>query len=126
MLIAAAVTIVVAGLAASLRTPAAHPSVSRAMGTCWIYGVYTAVHQPARTGYAHSGVGCDPDFPVYYWRIKFINDGGSALMTADGYYDDWAYYNTPEVSCAGAYVRANMFLNVNGSASSDTEGRQYC
>jgi hypothetical protein len=120
------VAVAVSALLAVFGTQSAKPATARTMGTCWISSTYTAVHPSTRSGYADSTVICDPGYPTYAWTLKFINDAGSALMTSSGYFDDSDAYSTPEVGCAGAYVRANMYINVGGTGKSDTEGRQAC
>jgi hypothetical protein len=56
-----------------------------------------------------------------------VNRAGNALITKTGSYGGGPQsWNTPTVSCAGAWVHTFLYINVVGAGKSDTSGDTYC
>ncbi|MDX6543258.1 MAG: hypothetical protein QOK32_861 [Gaiellaceae bacterium] len=84
---------------------------------------YAIVDSSTRRGY---GVGAVYNSCSSGWdyTIKLINHAGSTLngSTRIGTSSGSQIVNGPEVSCAGAYVRAFFYINVGGTGKSYTTG----
>jgi hypothetical protein len=80
-----------------------------------------------RTGYADGWIWCGLPRPAYTYTIRMVNRAGSALITRTGAYGGGSqFWNTPTVSCAGAWVHTFLYINVEGAGKSDTSGDTYC
>jgi len=80
-----------------------------------------------RTGYADGYVWCGLPRPAYTYTIRMVNRAGNALITKTGSYGGGSQsWNTPTVSCAGAWVHTFLYINVVGVGKSDTSGDTYC
>jgi hypothetical protein len=103
----------------------AHPS--RLFATCTPDAQLPVVFTGSRTGYADGYVGCGSPPPAYTYTIRMVNRAGSALITKTGSYGGGTQsWNTPTVSCAGAWVHTFLYINVVGAGKSDTTGDIYC
>ena len=100
---------------------------SRLFATCTPYAQIPVVFTGNRTGYADGYVGCGSPPPAYTYTIRMVNRAGSALITKTGSYGGGTQsWNTPTVSCAGAWVHTFLYINVVGAGKSDTSGDTYC
>jgi hypothetical protein len=118
--------VVVCGLV--LLVPTGAPArTSRILATCTPYAHVPVVFSGSRTGYAAGYVGCGSPPPAYTYTIRMVNRAGNALITKTGSYGGGTQsWNTPTVSCAGAWVHTFLYINVVGAGKSDTSGDTYC
>lgn len=72
------------------------------------------------TGQAYGQVQCSAQ-SSYYWENSLRNHAGSSLITASGYYIDSTPVSTPAVTCTGAIVHGFLYVNDNGTGSSNTD-----
>jgi len=111
-----------------LLVPTAAPGrTSRLLATCTPDAQVPVVHTATRTGYADGYVLCGSPPPAYTYTIRMVNRAGSALITKTASYGGGTQsWNTPTVSCAGAWVHTFLYINVVGTGKSDTSGDRYC
>jgi hypothetical protein len=126
--IATSVALFAAVSSAVLLVPTGAPAhTSRLFATCTPYAQLPVVFHGSRTGYADGYVGCGSPPPAYTYTIRMVNRAGSALITKTGSYGGGTQsWNTPTVSCAGAWVHTFLYINVVGAGKSDTSGDTYC
>jgi hypothetical protein len=100
---------------------------TRVLATCTPDAKTPWVYTGSRTGYAFGYVWCGSPAPAYTYTIRMVNRAGSALITKTGSYGGGSQsWNTPTVSCAGAWVHTFLYINVVGAGKSDTSGDTYC
>jgi hypothetical protein len=111
-----------------LLVPTGAPArTSRILATCTPDARVPVVFTGSRTGYADGYVWCGSPPPAYTYTIRMVNRAGSALITKTGSYGGGSQsWNTPTVSCAGAWVHTFLYINVVGAGKSDTSGDRYC
>jgi hypothetical protein len=111
-----------------LAVPTGAPArTSHILATCTPYAHVPVVFSGSRTGYAAGYVGCGSPPPAYTYTIRMVNRAGNALITKTGSYGVGTQsWNTPTVSCAGAWVHTFLYINVVGAGKSDTSGDTYC
>jgi hypothetical protein len=108
-----------------LLVPTGAPA--RIFATCTPDARVPIVFSGSRTGYADGYVWCGSPFPAYTYTIRMVNRAGNALITKTGSYGGGSQsWNTPTVSCAGAWVHTFLYINVVGAGKSDTSGDRYC
>jgi hypothetical protein len=99
---------------------------TRVFATCTPDARVPVVYTGSRTGYADGYVWCGA-YLSYTYTIRMVNRAGSALITKTGSYGGGTQsWNTPTVSCAGAWVHTFLYINVGGAGKSDTSGDTYC
>jgi hypothetical protein len=111
-----------------LLVPSGAPAgMKRISATCTPDARIPVVFSGSRTGYADAYVGCGSPPPAYTYTIRMVNRAGNALITETGSYGGGTQsWNTPTVSCAGAWVHTFLYINVVGAGKSDTSGDTYC
>lgn len=93
---------------------------ARTQSTCDPYAYYPWVGVND-TGAADGDASCGSGAPSYYYTIELKNRAGSALATSSGGpVSGTGFFYTSVVSCAGAYVRAFLYINVGGQGKSHT------
>lgn len=127
-LIAASSAALVAVCCLVLLVPAGAPArTARVSTTCTPDARGPTVFSGSRTGYASGYVWCGWPPPAYTYTMRMVNRAGSALITKTGAYGGGTQsWNTPTVSCAGAWVHTFLYINVVGAGKSDTSGDTYC
>jgi hypothetical protein len=97
------------------------------LATCTPDARVPDVFTGSRTGFAYGYVWCGSPPPAYSYTIRMVNRAGNALITKTGSYGGGSQsWNTPTVSCAGAWVHTFLYINVVGAGKSDTSGDTYC
>jgi hypothetical protein len=111
-----------------LLVPAGAPArTARLSATCSPDARVPTVFSGSRTGFGNGYVWCGWPPPTYGYTIRMVNRAGSALITKTGWYGGGSQsWNTPTVSCAGAWVHTFLYINVSGAGKSDTSGDTYC
>lgn len=99
---------------------------ARVLASCYPYAWQPIVfgnHQ----SYGSSAASCDSGAPSYYYTVKLINRAGNDLaVSSGGPVSGTSFPETATVSCAGAYVRSFLYINVGGQGKSDTSGEADC
>ena len=111
-----------------LIVPTGAPArTSRILATCTPDARVPRVYTGSRTGFAYGYVWCGSPAPAYTYTIRMVNRAGNALITKTGSYGGGTQsWNTPTVSCAGAWVHTFLYINVVGAGKSDSSGDTYC
>ena len=92
---------------------------NRVLASCYPQAFLPEVNYP--DSWADGYVGCDAGAPSYYYTIKLINRaGGDLAVSSGGPITGYSFPYTAIVSCAGAYIRSFLYINVGGQGKSHT------